>query len=266
NAPAMFMDLMNRIFHEYLDKFVIVFIDDILVHSKTKEEHEEHLRIVLGTLRQEKLYAKFSKCEFCLGQVAFLGVSADGITMDPVKNHGKTNVVADALSRISGMLANLQIEPEIIKDLERMDIEFCIRDTKGYWTSLKIEPNLILRIKEAQKEDADDPTLREAVLSEDHISPFSIHPGSTKMYGDSKQHFWWNGMKHDIATYVRRAPICWNEVGERVIEGSELIEVTNENVVVSKEKLKEARSRQKSYVGRHRRSLEFNPGDRVFLK
>nr|GEZ79349.1 putative reverse transcriptase domain-containing protein [Tanacetum cinerariifolium] len=87
NAPALFMDLMNRIIHEYLDKFVIVFIDDILVYSKTKEEHEEHLRIVLGTLRQKKLYAKFSKCEFWLGQVAFLGhiVSADGITMDHAK-------------------------------------------------------------------------------------------------------------------------------------------------------------------------------------
>nr|GFC95411.1 DNA/RNA polymerases superfamily protein, putative [Tanacetum cinerariifolium] len=64
NAPAVFMDLMNRIFHEFLDKFVIVFIDDILVFSKSKEEHEDHLRTVLQTLRQEKIYAKFSKCEF----------------------------------------------------------------------------------------------------------------------------------------------------------------------------------------------------------
>ncbi|GJT46520.1 retrovirus-related pol polyprotein from transposon TNT 1-94 [Tanacetum coccineum] len=81
NAPVVFMDLMNRIFHEYLDKFVIVFIDDILVYSKSEEEHERHLRIVLEILRQKKLYAKFSKCEFWLQQVAFLGhiVSADGI-------------------------------------------------------------------------------------------------------------------------------------------------------------------------------------------
>ncbi|GKD59297.1 putative reverse transcriptase domain-containing protein, partial [Tanacetum coccineum] len=65
NAPAVFIDLMNRIFHEYLDKFVvIVFIDDILVYSKSEEEHERHLRIVLEVLRQKKLYAKFSKCEF----------------------------------------------------------------------------------------------------------------------------------------------------------------------------------------------------------
>ncbi|GKD65332.1 putative reverse transcriptase domain-containing protein [Tanacetum coccineum] len=87
NATAVFMDLMNRVFHEFLDKFVIVFIDDILVFSKSKEEHEEHLRTVLQTLRQEKLYAKFSKCKFWLSKVAFLGhiVSAEGIIMDPTK-------------------------------------------------------------------------------------------------------------------------------------------------------------------------------------
>nr|GFA37638.1 reverse transcriptase [Tanacetum cinerariifolium] len=69
NAPAVFMDLMNRVFNEFLDKFIIVFIDDILVFSKSKEEHEDHLRTVLQTLRQEKLYAKFSKCEFWLSSV-----------------------------------------------------------------------------------------------------------------------------------------------------------------------------------------------------
>ncbi|GJV59668.1 putative nucleotidyltransferase, ribonuclease H [Tanacetum coccineum] len=87
NAPAVFMDLMNRSFHEYLDRFIIVLIDDILVYSKTREEHEDHLRIVLEILRQKKLYAKFLKCDIWLGQVALLGhiVSADGITMDPAK-------------------------------------------------------------------------------------------------------------------------------------------------------------------------------------
>nr|GEY52960.1 putative reverse transcriptase domain-containing protein [Tanacetum cinerariifolium] len=118
---------------------------DILVYSKMKEEHEEHLRIVLGTLRQKKLYGKFSKCELWLRQVAILGhiVSADGITMDPAK--------------------------------------LCVPS---------------------------DPTLREAVLSEAHNSPFSIYPGSTKMYGDLKEHFWWNGMKQDIATFMEKCLIC----------------------------------------------------------
>ncbi|CAL9019207.1 unnamed protein product [Prunus brigantina] len=64
NAPAAFMDMMNRIFRPYLDQFVIVFIDDILIYSKSQEEHEEHLRIVLQTLRENQLYAKLSKCEF----------------------------------------------------------------------------------------------------------------------------------------------------------------------------------------------------------
>nr|GFC81796.1 putative reverse transcriptase domain-containing protein [Tanacetum cinerariifolium] len=87
NAPAVFMDLMNRVFYEFLDKFVILFIDDILVFSKSKEEYEDLLRTVLRTLQQEKLYAKFSKCDFWLSSVAFLGhiVSAERIMMDPAK-------------------------------------------------------------------------------------------------------------------------------------------------------------------------------------
>ena len=66
NIPVAFMDLMNRVFQNYLDKFVIVFIDDILVYSRGKEEHEEHLRVVLQTLRNEQLFTKLSKCEFWL--------------------------------------------------------------------------------------------------------------------------------------------------------------------------------------------------------
>ena len=87
NAPAAFMDLMNRVFGPYLDKFVIVFIDDILVYSSSKEEHAEHLRIILQTLREHQLYAKFIKCQFWLDRVAFLGhvVSAEGISVDPRK-------------------------------------------------------------------------------------------------------------------------------------------------------------------------------------
>ncbi|XP_049388453.1 uncharacterized protein LOC125852779, partial [Solanum stenotomum] len=87
NAPAAFMDLMTRVFRPYLDSFVIVFIDDILVYSRSRSEHEQHLRIVLQTLRDQRLYAKFSKCEFWLESVAFLGhvVSKEGIRVDPAK-------------------------------------------------------------------------------------------------------------------------------------------------------------------------------------
>ncbi|GJS51836.1 putative nucleotidyltransferase, ribonuclease H [Tanacetum coccineum] len=420
NAPAVFMDLMNHVFHEYLDKFVIVFIDDILVYSKTR-----------GSMR-----VIFVLCwKFCVRrsfmqnsrQVAFLGhiVSADGISMDPAKveaitkwprpttvtkgrsflglvryyrrfvegfsllalpltklmrkgekfvwneereksfeelkrrlvsspiltlpsgtggyqiysdaskkglgcvlmqhgkviayasrqlkpyevnypthdlelaavvfalkiwrhylygetcdiftdhkslkyiftqkelnmrqrrwlellkdydaniqyHPGKANVVADALSRKnSRTLACLKIQPEIIKDLELMEVELVVRGSEGYIASLKIEPNLILRIKEAQKEDGelwsvvqnmkngkqeefrvdehgviwygnrlcvpDDSSLREAILTEAHSSPFSIHPGSTKMYRDLKQNFWWNGMKQEVARFVAKCLTC----------------------------------------------------------
>ena len=72
NAPAAFMDLMNKVFRSYLDRFMIVFIDDILVYSKSSVEHEEHLRIVLNILRDKQLYAKFSKCEFWLGSIYFV--------------------------------------------------------------------------------------------------------------------------------------------------------------------------------------------------
>ena len=73
NAPAEFMDLMHRVFQPYLDQFVVVFVDDILIYSKSEEEHKGHLRIVLQTLRDHWLYAKFSKCEFWLIEVRFLG-------------------------------------------------------------------------------------------------------------------------------------------------------------------------------------------------
>nr|GEX69500.1 retrotransposon protein, putative, Ty3-gypsy subclass [Tanacetum cinerariifolium] len=144
---------------------------------------------------------------------------------------GKANVVADALSRKSGMIAGIKI----IRDLERLNIELYVRGHHGYWASLRVEPDLISQIKEAQKEDSEiwtivenldkqvefrlnddnvlwqgtrlcvpnDDALREALLTEAHSSLFSIHPGSTKMYHDLKQHFWWSGMKGDVAMLPR---------------------------------------------------------------
>jgi hypothetical protein len=87
NAPAFFMNLMNKVFMEELDKFVVVFIDDILIYSKNRKDHERHLRIILGRLRAHQLYAKLSKCEFWLEKIAFLGhiLTAEGIEVDPSK-------------------------------------------------------------------------------------------------------------------------------------------------------------------------------------
>ncbi|GKF11571.1 putative reverse transcriptase domain-containing protein, partial [Tanacetum coccineum] len=87
NALAVFMDLMNRVCKPYLDRFVIVFIEDILIYSKSRKEHKGHLRLILKLLKEEKLYGKFSKCEFWLSKVQFLGhvIDSEGIHVDPTK-------------------------------------------------------------------------------------------------------------------------------------------------------------------------------------
>ena len=87
NTLAVFMDTMNRVFHDYLDQFIVVFIEDILIYSKMSEEHEEHLQKALERLRREKLYAKLNKCEFWLDSVSFLGhtISGEGVAVDPEK-------------------------------------------------------------------------------------------------------------------------------------------------------------------------------------
>ena len=87
NPPVAFIDLMHKVFHPYLDQFVVVFIDTILIYSKIEEEHEDHLRIVLQVPKEHQLYAKFSKCKFWLTKVKFLGhvVLASGVSVDPEK-------------------------------------------------------------------------------------------------------------------------------------------------------------------------------------
>nr|GFC44964.1 putative reverse transcriptase domain-containing protein [Tanacetum cinerariifolium] len=87
NAPTVFMDLMNPVCKPYLDKFVIVFIDDILINSKDEKEHEEHLRQILKLLKKKELYAKFSRCEFWIPKVQFLGhvIGNQGIHVDPAE-------------------------------------------------------------------------------------------------------------------------------------------------------------------------------------
>ncbi|GJY84654.1 putative reverse transcriptase domain-containing protein [Tanacetum coccineum] len=107
-AP-LFIDLMNRVFKLYLDKFVIVFIDDIFIYSKTKEDHENHLRLMLDLLRKEKLYAKFSKCEFWLQEVHFLGhvVNHDGIHVDTSKIEGEKQ--EEAFQTLKDNLCNAPI-------------------------------------------------------------------------------------------------------------------------------------------------------------
>ena len=425
NAPAYFMNMMNKVFMEFLDKFVVVFIDDILVFSKNKQEHEVHVRFVLEKLREHQLYAKFSKCEFWLDEVAFLGhvVSGNGVAVDPskvaavtewetpttvgeirsflglagyyrrfienfskiakpmtellkkekkfvwtdeceasfqelkqrlvtapvltlpdihkdfqvycdasrqglgsvlmqegkvvsyasrqLKNHehnypthdlelasvvhalktwrpylignhcdiftdhkslkyiftqkdlnlrqrrwlelikdydlnvqyhpGKANVVADALSRRSHANAiNIDnMPPELCEQFRNLRLEMV---PKGYLATLEVKPTLLDRIREAQKGDKEiveikenmvkgkaegfhedehgaiwfekricvpqDADIRKLILQEAHDSPYSIHPGNTKMYLDLRERFWWPSLKREIARYIATCDVC----------------------------------------------------------
>ncbi|GAB2236277.1 hypothetical protein Droror1_Dr00028206, partial [Drosera rotundifolia] len=410
---------------QFLDQFVVVFIDDVLIYSKSDEEHAEHLRLILQTLREHQLYAKFSKCEFWLASVAFLGhiMSGEGVAVDqkkveavvdwprpttvtevrsflglagyyrrfiegfssialpltnltrkvtkfvwtdsceksfqklkeklttaPIlalpsdgegfviysdasyqglgcvlmqngrviayasrqlkpheKNYpthdlelaavifalklwrhylygvscdlftdhqslkyiftqkelnmrqrrwlelikdydltvqyhpGKANVVADALSRRAGMIAScLTQQPELIRELEKLEIQPVRASSGGFLGQLVLRPTLLDRVREAQQIDAECQrhvaeisgtgsdfsisdgllryrgrvcvpaieALREELLNEAHCSWFSVHPGTTKMYRDVREHFWWNGMKKSIAEFVARCLVC----------------------------------------------------------
>nr|AAM14693.1 Putative polyprotein [Oryza sativa Japonica Group]ABB46770.2 retrotransposon protein, putative, Ty3-gypsy subclass [Oryza sativa Japonica Group] len=365
NAPAFFMNLMNKVFMEYLDKFVVVFIDDILIYSKTKEEHEEHLRLALEKLREHQLYAKFSKCEFWLSEVKFLGhvISSGGVAVDPsnvelvlswkqpktvseirsflglagyyrrfienfskiarpmtrllqkevkqlrphennypthdlelaavvhalkiwrhylfgnrteiytdhkslkyiftqpdlnmrqrrwlelIKDYdmeihyhpGKANVVADALSRKSycNMSEGRRLPWELCQEFEKLNLGIV---SKGFVAALEAKPTLFDQVREAQVNDPDiqeikknmrrgkaigfvedeqgtvwlgericvpeNKELKDTIMKEAHETLYSIHPGSTKMYQDLKQQFWWASMRHEIAEYVALCDVC----------------------------------------------------------
>ncbi|KAL4038688.1 hypothetical protein IC575_002311 [Cucumis melo] len=280
---AFFPDMDTTSLLEFLDTFVIVFIDDILIYSKTEAEHEEHLRIVLQTLRDNKLYAKFSKCEFWLKQVSFLGhvVSKAGVSVDPAKiedhatpltqltrkgapfvwskacedsfqnlkqklvtapvltvpdGSGSFVIYSDASKK--GLGCVLMQQAPLHRDLERPRL----RCRWGDNAISLVQPTLRQRIIGAQSNDPylvekrglaeagqaegfsissdgglvferrlcvpSDSAIKTELLSEAHSSPFSMHPGSAKMYQDLKRVYWWRNMKREVAEFVSRCLVC----------------------------------------------------------
>nr|GEV75776.1 putative reverse transcriptase domain-containing protein [Tanacetum cinerariifolium] len=228
NAPAVFMDLMNRVCKPYLDKFVIVFIDDILIYSKNEKEHKEHLEAILEFLKKEKLYAKFSKCEFWIPKRANSGLtegSMDFVVYCDASHKGKANVVADALSRKERneplrvqalvMTVGLDLPKQILKanfealkpeTLEKEDVGGMIRrDIPKEKLKPRVDGTLYLNGRSWLPCYGD---LRFVIMYESHKSKYSIHPGSDKMYQDMKKLYLWPNMKANIATYVSKCLTC----------------------------------------------------------
>ncbi|GJS11984.1 putative reverse transcriptase domain-containing protein [Tanacetum coccineum] len=226
NALAVFMDLMNRVCKPYLDKFVIVFIDDILIYSKNKKEHEGHLKLILRLLKKEELFAKFSKCEFWLSKVKFLGhvINSEGIHVDPPKNElVKDWASPKTLTEIHQFLG--------LAEGSENFVVYCDASHKRLGTILMQREKILSAQAEARKEEnyitkdlygminklepRTDGTLclnnrswilcfgdlRALIMHESHKSKYSIHLGSDKMYQDLKKLYWWLNMKVKIATY-----------------------------------------------------------------
>nr|GEU47117.1 putative reverse transcriptase domain-containing protein [Tanacetum cinerariifolium] len=224
NSPAVFMDLINRVCRPYLDKFVIVFIDDILIYSKTQEEHVEHLRLVLELLKKEKLYAKFSKCELWLREVQFLRhvINGNGIHVDPSKievvNNWKASrtLTKDKLCNVPVLaLPDGPEEFVVYRDASGIGLG-CMLMKRELFSDYDYEiryhhgkVNVVadaLSMKERVKPNRGD--VRTLIMDEAHKSKYFVHPGAGKMYYNLRDRYWWLGMKKDIAQYVSKCLTC----------------------------------------------------------
>ncbi|GJV48128.1 putative reverse transcriptase domain-containing protein [Tanacetum coccineum] len=247
NTPVIFMDLMNRVCRPYLDKFVIVFIDDILVYSKTREEHEVHLGLVLDLLKKEKLYAKFSKCEFWLREVQFLGhvINGDGIHVNPSKIDAVKNWKAHRTpSEVRSFLRLAGYYRRFILNFSKIAKPLTILTQPSNTFDWGEEPRIrmcidAMRILAAQKEACDESAglqkgldemiehrsdgalyyldriwvplkgdMRTLIMDEAYKSKYFVHPRAGKMYYDHRDRYWWPRLKKDIAVYVSRCLTC----------------------------------------------------------
>ncbi|GJW48709.1 putative reverse transcriptase domain-containing protein [Tanacetum coccineum] len=368
NAPVVFMDLINRVCKPYLDKFVIVFIDDILIYSITKEDHKVHLGLVLELLRKEKLYAKFSKCEFWLQEVHFLGhvVNQNGIHVDPSKIEAvknlKTPTTPSEIRSFLGLagyyqrfIANFSKIAKPLTSLTQKNKKYVwgVEQEEAFQTlKSKLCDAPILSLPDGVEDnvvyyDASNQGFgcvlmqrgkviayasRQLKIHEKNYTTHDLELGAVVFAFKTWRHYLY-GTKSVIYTdhkslqhifdqkelNMRQRRRLWTRLdmstayhpqtdrqSERTIQnledmlracvidfggswdvhlpltefsynnsyhssirsliGTELVQETTDKVVLIKEKLKEARDRQKSYADNRRKLLEFDVGDRVMLK
>uniref|UniRef100_A0A2N9G5D8 Protein kinase domain-containing protein n=1 Tax=Fagus sylvatica TaxID=28930 RepID=A0A2N9G5D8_FAGSY len=227
NAPSTFMRLMNHVFKPFIGLFVVVYFDDILVYSKSQQDHMEHLYQVFQTLRKQKLYVNLKKCHFLTDSLVFLGymVSAEGIKMDPSKieewelvlcsankhKSGKLNQVADALSRRHSLLSTMEVQVlgfEVLKELYKNDLDFgnvwenCSKDSFNHFLVQEgfLFKNNRLCIPQC--------SLRRAIIQEVHGGGLAGHFGRDKTLALMQENFFWPKLTHDVECFVKSCRIC----------------------------------------------------------
>nr|GEX11339.1 hypothetical protein [Tanacetum cinerariifolium] len=219
NALAVSMDLTNRVCKPYMDKFVIVFIDDILIYSKNREDHEEHLKTILELLKNEKLYAKFLK--FIEG-FALISKPLSKLTKKNKKYEwGMEEEEAFQTLKKKLCFAPILALPEGTKNF----IVYCDASLKGFgavlmqrekkelnmrqrrWIELLSDYDILTKAMKEENVKAEN-LRRDMIMHESHKSKYSIHPRSDKMYQDLTKLYWWPNKKADIATFVSKCLTC----------------------------------------------------------
>ncbi|GJT61977.1 putative reverse transcriptase domain-containing protein [Tanacetum coccineum] len=265
NALAVFIDLMNRMCKPYLDKFVIVFIDDILIYSRNEEEHANHLRIILELLKKEKLYAKFSKCDFWIRIMQFLGhlIDSQGLHVDPTKIKAVKNWTSPTTPTEIRLGAVLMQREKVIAYASRQ-----LKPNEENYTTHDLELGVVvleiiaecfgtqLDMSTAYHPETDGQSERTIQTLKDMLRACVIDFG--KGWGKYLPlvEFSYNNNYH---ASIKAAPF-------EALYGPEIVQETTKKIVQIRQRLQAARDRQRSYANIRRKPLEFQVGDRVMLK
>nr|GEW63566.1 reverse transcriptase domain-containing protein [Tanacetum cinerariifolium] len=269
NTPAVFMYLMNQVCKPYLDKFMIVFIDDILIYSKSKEDHAKHLKLILELLKKKKLYAKFSKCEFWLPKVQFLGHVIDSkcIHVDPAKiesiNDWTSPKTLIEIRQFLGLAGSYRRFIKGFSKIAKPMTKLTLKNMKFDWTEKaeaafqllkqKLCSAPILAIPEGSKNfvvycDASHKGLGAVLMQREKVIAYA----SRQLNIHEK-----NYTTHDLEL---------GAVGDAQLTGPKIIHETTKKIIQIKKRIQVARDRKKSYVDKRRKPLEFQTRDKVMLK
>nr|GEY68905.1 putative reverse transcriptase domain-containing protein [Tanacetum cinerariifolium] len=241
NAPAVFMDLMNRVCKPYLDKFLIVFIDDILIYSKSKEDHEVHLKLVLELLKK-KLFAKFSMYYRCF--IANFSKIAKPITSLIQKNKKYEWGVKqeEAFQTLKDNLCNA-----LILSLPIGIEDFVVYNDADFDSEIRNHP------RKAN-------VVAKALSRKERVKPRRVRAMSMTISQVLRTRYWLLQVRRP------RSLVLWAKIKEIRLIGLELVQETTDKVILIKERFKAARDFQNSYVGNRRKQLGFEVGDKVILE